>query len=192
VTWHWLNYGSWLVTEFIGHRFLLSTNDYTVYKHSKWFSLLYHSSLVPCWPCHHRHVRLWALKSQTLLNVFCHCWPQQWLWQANLHRCFVDHLGDTNSNNSKSVGHIFVAVDTGFNKMLASNGCLCDIYMIQRFWSFLFLTTMSQYVSSIFLTIFCLLAFVKGESRLRTSCHLWFYLCSTILMTDQLTNFLEI
>lgn len=72
VTWHWLNYRSWLVTEFTGHWFLLLTNDYTVCKHSKWFTVCY-ITLPQCWPCHHRHVRLWAFMSQTLLNKFCHC-----------------------------------------------------------------------------------------------------------------------
>jgi hypothetical protein len=41
MTWHWLNYGFWLVIEFIGHQFLISTNDYIVYQQSKWFTVYY-------------------------------------------------------------------------------------------------------------------------------------------------------
>jgi hypothetical protein len=86
MTWHWLNYGFWLVTEFIGHQFLLYTNDYIVYQQSKWFTVYY-------------IIHPWFLPGPDILDMSgCElpsqrlsllCWPQQWLWHAYLHWGFV-------------------------------------------------------------------------------------------------------
>jgi hypothetical protein len=70
----WLYYRFWLVIGF-NDSFLFS-HKYSVSFHS----LLYHSCLVPCWLCPHRHVtRLWAWMKGALQNVFHHGWPWHWL-----------------------------------------------------------------------------------------------------------------
>jgi hypothetical protein len=56
----WLNHGFCLVIRFIRHWFLLSTNDYTVYKYSQWFMVCY-TTLA------------WSLAGSVITNMLLGC-----------------------------------------------------------------------------------------------------------------------